>query len=399
VQACVYKEYAVSTAYDLTTAAAWADETASFEPGNGIASHSDWAWHPDGGGFDVCYGPSAGFYPITLSTPWDLGTAALGTYYGYQGDVGDPLGVDGVESIQWNHVDGHYMLLSHGGNTPSTDDDGGNNLIEFYWPEEYDVNSGTPIITWAADQKPGDGVDAASDQIGYRGWGADVGYLDSIGTDLHGVIGSDQDNQLFKQGGGSAPTVYTYTPSLDCIPDPAALCPCVSTVYGLDHLEGKAVYLLIDGHVATRTVSNGQISVGDGYDGCACIVYVGLQYCCDIETLNIEAPQGTIQSKLKKITNVMLRFYKSRLPQVGPDRANLVAMKQRSDEQYGEYPTLLSGDRVINILPQWNSNGRLLIRQCDPVPLTVLAVVPDVEISEKTSSGVVQQSNTGFRRA
>ena len=397
INACVYKEYALSTAYDLTAAAAWGSETASktFV----IASHSDWAWHPDGLGFDVCYGPSAGFYPITMSTAWDLSTASLGTYYGYQSDVGNTVAVDGVESIQWNHVDGHYMLLSHGGNTPSTDSDGGNNLIEFYWPEAYDVNSGTPIITWAADQTPGDGVDAASDQIGYRGWGADVGYLDSIGTDLHGVIGSDQDDQLFKQSGGSAPAVYTYTPSLDCIPDVSKFAPCVTIVRALDHLEGETGYFLLDGRVATGTIADGAFTVPDGYGDCVGIIYAGLPFCCDIETLNIEAPQGTIQSKLKKITNVLLRFYKSRLPQVGPDRANLVTMKQRSDEQYGDYPTLLSGDRVINILPQWNSNGRLLIRQCEPVPLTVLAVVPDVEISEKTSSGVVQQSNTGFRRA
>ncbi len=36
-------------------------------------------------------------------------------------------------------------------------------------------------------------------------------------------------------------------------------------------------------------------------------------------------------------------------------------------------------DREIYIQPQWNSNGRVHIRQTEPSPLTILAVIPEFE--------------------
>ena len=189
-----------------------------------------------------------------------------------------------------------------------------------------------------------------------------------------------------------------FTPAL-CTPNAQFICSCVTTVSGLDHLEGEDVVVLIDGAAGAGTVSGGALSISQR---CACLVNIGLRYCVDIETLNVEVPSattGTIQGKPKKITDVLIRFFKSRLPLVGPDVDNLLPMKQRSDEKWGDSAYLLSGDRVINIKPQWNSNGRIYIRQCEPVPLTILGIVPDINTASKTATAVVQQSNTGSRRA
>jgi hypothetical protein len=79
---------------------------------------------------------------------------------------------------------------------------------------------------------------------------------------------------------------------------------------------------------------------------------------------------------------VTVRFARSRGLLIGPDTDNLVEMKQRENEAYGEPTALLTGDKLITLLPQWNTNGRLFLRQKDPLPMTILAIIPDVEFED-----------------
>jgi hypothetical protein len=37
---------------------------------------------------------------------------------------------------------------------------------------------------------------------------------------------------------------------------------------------------------------------------------------------------------------------------------------------------LLTGDTDVTIPAEWNSNGRVAMRNVDPIPFTVLAVIP-----------------------
>ena len=146
----------------------------------------------------------------------------------------------------------------------------------------------------------------------------------------------------------------------------------------LRHLEGETVCVLADGNVTCDlTVKDGKVAFG-----AAGRVQAGKGYVTDIETLNIESPSGTVQDKLKKITSVMTRFYKSRLPFIGPNEKDLVEMKQRDQEKYGEPTTLLTGDKTINIPPSWNTNGRLWYKLIDPVPMTILGIFPDITLED-----------------
>lgn len=378
-----FRGYSLSTAWDITTAPAVSSpDLGSYEEAS-MADFTDWAWHPDGTSFTVVYGPGAVFYHVTLVGAWNLTGASLADTYDYQTDVSDTVYIDGIAGMTWNYGDGTYMLLNQSGSA--------GNFVELQWPTAYDTSSGRPTVTATGNLASQNGQ-----HVWWTGWGSVVG-SGGVGK----LITSDTNDYRFKQATVDVTEEVTneVVTVPDCVPNAASICSCVSTVTGLEHLEGQTIKLLVDGRVTEKTVSNGAVTVGDGFDGCACIISTGIPYCTDIETLNIEAPQGTIQNKLKKMTNVMIRFFKSRLPQVGPDRENLTAMKQRSDEKWGDPAYLLSGDRVVNITPQWNSNGRVFIRQCEPVPLTILAVNPDIEISDQTSAGVVSQSNIGTRRA
>lgn len=151
----------------------------------------------------------------------------------------------------------------------------------------------------------------------------------------------------------------------------------VTAISGLDHLEGASVVALADGGVVSGlTVEDGAITL----PAKASRVHVGLRYIADIETLNIEAPQGTIQGKLKKVNKVVVRLKKSRAILIGPDAYNLTEMKLRQSESMGDPTALITGDYEVVLTGQWNTNGRIFLRQREPLPMTVLAVVPDITV-------------------
>jgi hypothetical protein len=63
----------------------------------------------------------------------------------------------------------------------------------------------------------------------------------------------------------------------------------------------------------------------------------------------------------------------------GPTSDRLVDIKERGAENFG-YPTLLAtGDEKVLIDPSWNAQGRVFIRQSNPLPATVVAIIPKIE--------------------
>ena len=75
-----------------------------------------------------------------------------------------------------------------------------------------------------------------------------------------------------------------------------------------------------------------------------------------------------------------IRFKASRGLLIGPSSDDLVEMAQREFENLGEPTRLLTGDKEIDLLPSWNSDGRLFLRQNNPLPMTILAIIPDIRV-------------------
>ena len=159
---------------------------------------------------------------------------------------------------------------------------------------------------------------------------------------------------------------------------------CVTTINGLACLEGWPVGILEDGNVGVAvTVEDFKITIPDGR--CIARAAIGLPYTTDIETLDVETQDvpDTIQGKYKKISQVMIRFYKSRMPLIGPNSGDMTEVKLREFEKYGEHTNLLTGDKHVIIPPSWNSNGRIFIRNIHPVPLTILGIFPDLTLEDE----------------
>ena len=82
----------------------------------------------------------------------------------------------------------------------------------------------------------------------------------------------------------------------------------------------------------------------------------------------------------KSISSVTLRVEKSRGGKIGYDADNLTEFKQRAYEAYGTATSLKTGDIRVTIPSTWSIEGSIFYRQDDPLPMTLLAVIPEVSV-------------------
>jgi hypothetical protein len=104
-------------------------------------------------------------------------------------------------------------------------------------------------------------------------------------------------------------------------------------------------------------------------------------------TLPIDTAQGQTNSYADKlISEVVAHLVDTRGVWVGtaePDGddplENLNELKVRDDEEMGEPIKLSTDKKVIGVESRWDKNGQVLIRQVDPLPMTIAAIHPSGE--------------------
>jgi len=147
-------------------------------------------------------------------------------------------------------------------------------------------------------------------------------------------------------------------------------------VTGLGHLEGQTVAVVADGVplVGTFVVTAGRVAL----PAPASIVHVGLRYVPELETLDLDVSGGSIRDKRKKISSLALLVDKSsRGFLVGPDAARLTPHKL---DPWESTVNESSGQVRQTILNRFSDEGRVFIRQPDPLPITVLGIIPNVDV-------------------
>lgn len=150
-------------------------------------------------------------------------------------------------------------------------------------------------------------------------------------------------------------------------------------VGGLTHLIGEAVVILADGKDVDPQAVASDGSVTLSHPGG--VVQAGLAYESDAETLDFNVPGApTIRAKTKTIPSVNVLLYQTRGLLVGPDEDHLDEVAQRLDEAYQD-PNEATTDITITPIPTGiNVSGRVFIRQSRPLPVTILAILPDIEL-------------------
>jgi len=155
----------------------------------------------------------------------------------------------------------------------------------------------------------------------------------------------------------------------------------VSSLSGLDHLEGETVSILADGAThANKTVSSGSISL----DRASRKVTVGLSYNSILQTMRIEGGagqlEGTAQGKIKRISKIVLRLFETVGAKVGPSLDNLETVPFRTTSGAMDLPvsTFIAGDKEVEFSDDYNTDGFIFVKQDQALPLTVLALYPTI---------------------
>lgn len=169
-----------------------------------------------------------------------------------------------------------------------------------------------------------------------------------------------------------------------------------TVVTGLGHLEGKEVAILADGSVVNnQIVVNGSVTL----PAPASQIVVGLPYVVQVQSLYTDLPAepGTAQGKRKSLYAVTVIVENSRGFTLGanqPDQAaqpnqatvtwaNMMEWKQRGQANpMGSALPLFTGLARVAIPSNWNTRGQVALEQRYPLPLNIMAMIPEAVVGD-----------------
>lgn len=171
---------------------------------------------------------------------------------------------------------------------------------------------------------------------------------------------------------------------------------------GLTHLEGKKVGVRVDGFTHASplntvdgyqeyTVTGGQITLVEGLRGA--YVTIGLPYAQDIVTLEVDTAEQAPTKEQSMICNSMyLSYYESREFFTAarlPDDDTVTGMYKDSyqiEPAAGIIPmtpALITDRREVQTEGDWKSKGSVALRNVDPQPTGLRAILLDLEVRRK----------------
>lgn len=159
----------------------------------------------------------------------------------------------------------------------------------------------------------------------------------------------------------------------------------VSSLSGLDHLEGKEVAVLVDGAVHPNvTVDNGAITLQ--YSGS--VISVGLPYTGRLRTMPLEAgaADGVAMGKTMRVNNIVMRFDRTG-PGVfyGPDGTRLDELHPRRTTDLMDSPiALFTGNTPALPWPgEYQQSPQLVVEHRLPTPCTLVALMPQLHTYDR----------------
>ena len=157
-----------------------------------------------------------------------------------------------------------------------------------------------------------------------------------------------------------------------------------TSITGLTWLAGQTVQVLADGAAHPDvTVSAGGVAT---LVRSASVVQIGFACPATLQTNRIEAGagDGTAQGKTKRINKVVVRFYNTLGGFAGPDASSLDEIQfRKGSDPMDEAPPLFSGDKLIEWPGGYNFDGYVMVKQTQPLPMTVVAIMPLVHTFDR----------------
>lgn len=158
----------------------------------------------------------------------------------------------------------------------------------------------------------------------------------------------------------------------------------VTTISNLFALIGQTVSVLADGGVQNNKVVQVNGGTGDGFitlDNPAAVVQVGLPYISDIQTLRLDSgsADGTSIGKTRRTHRMGIMLQESLGLKIGMSFDDLdQVLSGNGSVLPGHAPSLFTGIISELIESDYNFDNMFCIRQDQPLPSTVLALMPQL---------------------
>lgn len=151
-------------------------------------------------------------------------------------------------------------------------------------------------------------------------------------------------------------------------------------MWGLHHLEGEEVYVLVDGEYhEPQTVVNGRINLNSQ----SSYAQVGLTYKGVVKTLNIEIQgiNGPTTAKKKNVNKIGIKFYNSTGVKFGTDRYSMNLKYWREAWHVLNRPApLFTGEEELKLDSSWATSLEIVVAQENPLPCTLQLIIPQVTV-------------------
>ncbi len=162
----------------------------------------------------------------------------------------------------------------------------------------------------------------------------------------------------------------------------------VQSVSGLNHLEGRTVQLLVDGGVHPDVVvASGVATLGSARWGSIIHVGLGNSYFGETQRFVGGGRIGTDQGKKQKIRRIGLRLLWTVGGKVGvgPVPANFEPLpfdKGSDPMDQSPVPSIVA-DKIVPVDGGWDADPTVYFLQDQPLPMTVLSVMPENTTNER----------------
>jgi hypothetical protein len=153
-------------------------------------------------------------------------------------------------------------------------------------------------------------------------------------------------------------------------------------VFGLDHLEGQKISVLADGGVVNGlVVSGGSVTLPSPVTK----VIAGYGYQAQLQTMYLDLGNevNSIQGKRKKVGALTVRAKDSRGVKAGMTFDTVTPIKEMNRAtDMGLAVKLITADERIVMDPLWDVPGQICLQVDDPLPATILGIVPEVVVGD-----------------
>jgi len=234
-------------------------------------------------------------------------------------------------------------------------------------------------VTLTPDAVTGDGITFTA--------GGNVFTADDVGRRIYRKFVTGYESGIAEIVSYVSPTEVTCNILVDFDSTDAIPAECwyltVTSLQGLDHLEGEEVKIVVDGAVhPVQTVTDGEITL----DSPATVVHIGLGYRGWLRTMPLESRSlsGSSMAMTSTINKIGIMFRHSLGVKYGTSPYILEQMVFRTtNDRVGQPPPLFSGVVEVNIADGYGLQKFINIIQDEPLPCTIQAIIPFADVTEE----------------